>query len=311
MAQRIVQALQSMDFELLTEQFCDYALYIRANAKGTIKRFRQIIGWYAKTAEIKHIQDVTNQNLRQLFVSGRSERNWKSSTFIAYYHSLSSFFKWCVKNNYLTANPLEGIDLPRIEKKLPTKLSKMEALKLLEIVYNYPYNNNFLRCRNHAIFSTLIFAGLRKGELFKLTLTDVDIENLTIFVRQGKGSKDRLIPMSFTLAQSLKRYLVERKKLGKTCPQFFVSINRNVGFEYSGLKRLITKMRSVSNIKFTAHKLRHTFATLMLEGGCDIYSLSRMMGHSNITTTTIYLSATAEHLRSQVSKHPLNDTIRL
>ena len=67
------------------------------------------------------------------------------------------------------------------------------------------------------------------------------------------------------------------------------------------------QIRKSSKIVFTIHKLRHTFATLMLEGGCDIYSLSRMMGHSDIKTTTIYLSASAEHLRGQMTKHPLND----
>ena len=63
------------------------------------------------------------------------------------------------------------------------------------------------------------------------------------------------------------------------------------------------------NIRFTVHQLRHTFATLLLEGGCDIYSISQMLGHSDIRTTSIYLAATPEHLRIQVGKHPLNDTV--
>jgi site-specific recombinase XerD len=66
-------------------------------------------------------------------------------------------------------------------------------------------------------------------------------------------------------------------------------------------------MRQSSGLKFTLHKLRHTFATLMLEGGCDIYSLSKLMGHENINTTTIYLAASAEHLRAQIAKHPLDN----
>ncbi|MFA7301860.1 MAG: tyrosine-type recombinase/integrase, partial [Candidatus Shapirobacteria bacterium] len=136
-----------------------------------------------------------------------------------------------------------------------------------------------------------------------------DIENLSIFVSQGKGSKDRVVPMSYTLAQSLKRYLLERKRLNKTCPEFFASMNRNHGYTESGMKRLVIQMREASGLKFTVHKLRHTFATLMLEGGCDIYSLSRMMGHSDIKTTTIYLAASAEHLRSQMVKHPLNGLV--
>lgn len=140
-----------------------------------------------------------------------------------------------------------------------------------------------------------------------LTLTDIDIQNLTILVRQGKGSKDRILPMSPTLALTLKRYLEERKKLKKTCMEFICSLNLNMGYTSHGLRNLVVQMKNASGLEFGIHKLRHTFATLMLEGGCDIYSLSKMMGHSDIKTTTIYLSASAEHLRSQMIKHPLND----
>jgi site-specific recombinase XerD len=117
------------------------------------------------------------------------------------------------------------------------------------------------------------------------------------------------VPMSYTLAQTLKRYALDRKRLNKTCPEFFTSLNRNSGYTDSGLKRLVIQMRKASRLKFTIHKLRHSFATLLLEGGVDIYSLSKMMGHSDIKTTTIYLSASAELLRSQMTKHPLNDLI--
>ena len=203
-------------------------------------------------------------------------------------------------------NPMTDIEIPKLEKKLPSKLTKQEALKILEIVYNYPYSSTFLRCRNYAIFSLFIFAGLRKQELLNLNFADVDIENLSILIRQGKGNKDRVIPINHTLAQSLKNYSDERKKLNKTCPQFFTSFNHNQGFTESGLKRLIDKIRGTWE-SFTAHKLRHTFATLLLEGGCDIYSLSKMMGHSDIKTTTIYLYASVEHLRGQITKHPLNN----
>lgn len=205
----------------------------------------------------------------------------------------------------MACNPMEQIEIPKLEKRLPTKLTKQEAFRILEVVLNYPYDNDFLRYRNHALFSTLLFAGLRKKELLSLRLADVDLENLTIFVHQGKGSKDRIVPINYTLAHSLKRYLEYRRKKGTTCPEFFTSLIRNSGFTDTGLKRLVVKIKEASKISFTIHKLRHTFATLMLEGGCDIYSLSKMMGHSDIKTTTIYLSASAEHLRTQINKHPL------
>jgi len=204
-------------------------------------------------------------------------------------------------------NPILEIEIPKREKKLPSKLTKQTTLRLLEVVYNYPYEYKFLRYRNHAIFSIFIFAGLRKQELLNLKFADIDIENLTLFVRQGKGSKDRIIPISYVLAQSLRKYVDERKRLNKTNPEFFSSLRGNVGFTVNGLKKLVEQVRESSGTVFTVHKLRHTFATLMLEGGCDIFSLSKMMGHSDIKTTTIYLAASAEHLRAQMTKHPLNN----
>ena len=107
----------------------------------------------------------------------------------------------------------------------------------------------------------------------------------------------------------LLRYIDERKRLHKTCPEFFASLTHNAGLTVDGLDHVVDDLKRESKIKFSVHKLRHTFATLMLEGGCDIYSLSKMMGHSDIKTTTIYLAATAEHLRGQITKHPLNDIL--
>jgi site-specific recombinase XerD len=260
-------------------------------------------------AGVEEIEQVTEENVRQWFFDGRTKRKWKPNSFICFYHSLTVFFKWCVDEKYLTKNPVDDLEIPKVEKRLPGCLTKQDAFKLLEVVYNYPYDFKLLRYRNHAIFSTFIFAGLRKKELLKLKYIDIDVENLSIFVNQGKGGKDRIIPMCYTLAQSLKRYIDERKRLNKTCPEFFASLNRNCGFTDMGLRNLVFKIRRASGIKFTIHKLRHTFATLMLTGGCDIFSLSKMMGHSDIKTTTIYLSASAEHLRSQMTKHPLNDLL--
>jgi len=298
-----------MNIEILSQKFCDYALSIRGYSKDTIRRYKYVIRCYCKFTGVNEINKVTDENTRTLFYYGRTKRAWSVNTFIVYHKTLLVFFRWCVKQGYMNKNPILEIEKPRLEKRLPPKLTKQNTLRLLEIVYNFPYEYKFLRYRNHAIFSTFIFAGLRKQELLNLKFTDIDLDNLSLFVRQGKGAKDRVVPISYTLAQSLKKYTEERKRLNKTNPEFFSSLRGNTGFTANGLKRLVKQMREVSGTVFTVHKLRHTFATLMLEGGADIYSLSRMMGHSDIKTTTIYLAASAEHLRFQMTKHPLNDQI--
>jgi len=297
-----------MNIELLLEDFCHHSKYIRGVSDSTVKRYRENIANFSSSAHISHISEVNEKKVLSFFLEGRVSKNWKTTTYKTYYMSLLVFFRWCVKHGYLDKNYAEGLELPKGSKSLPRKLSKQEAFKLLELTFNYPYSHKYLRYRNHALFSMFLFTGLRKSELLKLKLSDVDLENQSVFVK-GKGDKDRIIPLSSTLVHSLENYLRARKKQQKTCPEFFTSSNKNQGFTDSGLKRLILKMRKATGIRFKTHELRHTFATLMLEGGCDIYSLSKMMGHSDIKTTTIYLSATAEHLRSQVIKHPLNAVI--
>jgi len=131
------------------------------------------------------------------------------------------------------------------------------------------------------------------------------LATLSIFIRCGKGKKDRIVPMSDCLGEILRGYVKERQRRQKTVPEFFTKHNENEKLTEDSLRCIVDTLRTSSGFSFTVHQLRHTFATLMLEGGCDIYSLSRMMGHENINTTTIYLSASAEHLRSQITKHPL------
>lgn len=296
-----------MSIQILCQKFYEFSRYEKNFSPRTIQRYRQIILFYCKHSQINEIEDVNLDNLRKLFYHGRANLNWTTSTYLSYYKTLRVFFRWCIKEGHMhISNPTEGMELPKVEKSLPKALTKQDAERILETIRNYPYESKFLRLRNYAIFATLIYTGIRKQELLNLKYADVDIENLTIFIRQGKGSKDRIVPMNYTLAEALKQYSEIRNKVYKTCPEYFASYTYNMGFTDSGFKRLINKVSILSGIKFTAHIIRHTFATLMLEGGCDLFSLSKFLGHTDIKTTTIYLGASVQHLREQILRHPLN-----
>ncbi|MDO8669118.1 MAG: tyrosine-type recombinase/integrase [Candidatus Buchananbacteria bacterium] len=295
-----------MEIKTLTDQFCEHSSFIRGYSPCTIKRYRYSISIYVKFSGISHVEEANEKNIREFFLYGRTVRHWSANSFITFLKSLVVFFRWCQKEKYIEINPAEDMELPKVEKKLPPRLTKQEAMRLLEIAYNYPYQNKFSKYRNQAVLSVFLFAGLRKKELLNLRYADVDLLNRSIFVRMGKGSKDRVVPICDKLAEILKRYLAERQNLGKSCPGFFTALNKNLDLSEDGLKRLMLNITRAMGKNFGVHKLRHTFATLMLEGGSDIFSLSKMMGHSDIKTTTIYLAASAEHLRSQIGKHPLN-----
>lgn len=295
-----------MNIDTLRDQFCDHSTFIRGYSPDTIRRYRTTIQLFCRNANVREIEQCTPERVREFFYRGRAERHWSTASFITFHNSLAVFFRWCVERGLMPSNPADGIERPKLSKRLPQRLTEQEVLRLLEYVQNYPWPYTFLRYRNYAIFATFVFAGLRKNELLHLRLVDLDLDDRSILVRQGKGSKDRMVPVSSTLAGILARYLEERRRLGRTCPEFFTSLNRDMGFTEEGLKRLVIAAKRMTRLEFHVHTLRHTFATLMLEGGCDIFSLSKLMGHSDIKTTTIYLAASASHLQAQMVKHPLN-----
>ena len=297
---------KDMNIELLREDFCHYATYMKGSRKATIRRYRQNIKTFSRNLDVSDLSEVNEKNVRIFFMKGRTERNWKPATYRTYYMTLKVFFRWCMKQGYIKKNYIEDLELPNMDEALPKGLSKKEAMFLLEVAYNLPYVQKYQRYRNHAIYATFLYTGIRKSELLNLKLTDVDIENRSLFIHKGKGGKDRILPLHSKLVQSLDRYLRERKKAKKMTPYFFTSSNRDMGFTEEGLKWINNKIKKVSKISFTTHGLRHTFGTLMSEAGCDIYSLSKMMGHSNIKTTMIYVHTNAEHLREEMTKHPLD-----
>ena len=155
------------------------------------------------------------------------------------------------------------------------------------------------------LIALFMFTGIRLNELFNLKMQDVQFTECRIFVRSGKGNKDRFIPMNHDLAKHLQPYVRERDHHRRQCSYFFVSLKLDQRMGTKVVPRLVDKLREASGVHFTPHMLRHTFATLMLEGGADIFAISKMMGHSDIKTTTIYLSATTAHLVSEIEKHPL------
>lgn len=295
-----------IEIMLMHENFCNERIYIRNFTPSTIKWYRRTIRLFLQHFPmIKYVDEITTTHLQRWLYDGRIQRKWTAETFLNYYKGVKVFLDWCVKNGHIPVNPIVTIEKPKLEKKLPKRISSQEAMKLLEYSFNKKYRYRFESYRNQAIIATFIYTGLRAKELLTLKMSEVDLENNVLYVKLGKGNKDRVIPISYALKAYLDRYLLECHRLKRICGNFFVSIRGDMPFTYNGLKKVIDALRKATKIDFTPHRLRHTFATLMLEGGCDLFSLQKMMGHSDIKTTTIYLSATVNHLQEQMLKHPL------
>lgn len=286
-------------------QFCQEAEVIRNFRPPTIRGYKNSFKDFLRYTRVESFDHIDTERLRAFLYHGRLDRGWTADTFLHHYKNLRAFLKWCVQRGYMSENPILKIDKPKLEKKLPKRITKQEAQKLLEYSFHRKYSYRFERYRNSAVIAIMIYAGLRSSEALNLKFNDIDLQNNIININQGKGGKDRIVPICLPLRRILLEYLTDRERLKRECVNFFTSL-RDRPFTYNGLKKVIDILRKETGINFSAHRLRHTFATLMLEGGCDLFSLQKMMGHSDIKTTTIYLSATVGHLQEQIRKHPMS-----
>ncbi len=293
------------EIEILHHRFCQYSEAFKGNTKATIKWLKSEFRSFIKFSNVESINQVNRIVVEDWILKGKLEFNWSAKTVKTRLQAVSLFLDWCVRENLIQENCIKDIPKPKLPIRIPKNLTKEEAMLLLDWTKNFSYDYKFERTRAVAIIATFIYTGIRKEELRNLRMQDINLENKTLFVFNGKGDKDRILPLHNNLIIILEEYLKDRKRLKKHCPYFFTAMRQDSRMGDSVIKRLITKIRDKSKIDFHPHLLRHTFATLMLEGGCNLYALSRMLGHSDIKTTTIYLAASKAHLQEQIGKHPL------
>lgn len=287
-------------------RYLEYSKVIKNYSQNTIRSYKCTIKRFLRETNINTTSDLNKQTIESWFFKGRLERHWSPSTFRSHLKHINCLCKWLEKENLIDHNPCQGIEKPKLEHKLPRTLSKEEAKLVLDTTYHMRYTYKFERYRNTALIGIMLYAGLRRGETMKLKLHDVKLYEKTIFLKQAKGHKDRIVPINTALASILEQYLIERGRLKKDSIYFFVGTNNNLPLGEKVFTRLMKQLRKKTKLDFSAHTLRHAFARLMLEGGCDIYTLSKLMGHSKITTTTIYLSCSTEQMSKSIEMHRLN-----
>ena len=212
--------------------------------------------------------------------------------------AIRGFFKWATQQNYLLYNPASELELPKVEKRLPkATLSSEEAETILAV----PNIHTEEGLRDRAILEVLYSTGIRRMEVVNLTRSDVHADRGVLAVRQGKGKKDRFVPISERAIGWLKRYL-EDVRIG-----FAIEPDpENVFLEKTGLpitadrlSRLVTKYIKQADVGKTGscHLFRHTVATLMLDAGADIRFIQQMLGHVSIGTTEIYTHVSIVQLK--------------
>lgn len=219
---------------------------------------------------------------------------------------LRAFFKWLARQNYLLYNPASELELPRLEQRLPKHvLTKSEVEQVLQ----QPDVSEPMGLRDRAILETFYSTGMRRSELMGLSLFDLDRERGTIMIRQGKGKKDRMIPIGERAVKWIDRYLnTVRPELaiGRGNTTLFLT-STGEAFTPNRLTQLVRDYVNAADIgkSGSCHLFRHTMATLMLENGADIRYIQAMLGHAELSTTQIYTQVSIRKLKEiHTATHP-------
>lgn len=290
----------------LVDKFLQHGQVMKNYSKYTLIGYKGSLRGFLRDTGMTEVSQLNKDSVEQFFFNGRAVRKWSPVGFRYYLKHINCFLKWLQRNNYIETNYVEGMEKPRMEHKIPRTLTRDEANLLLDYTFHSLYRYRFERYRNRAVIAIMLMAGLRRSEVINLQYQDISIEGKTIFIHQGKGNKDRMIPINGRLSMILSEYMLERARLRRESPYFFISMSHDEPFGRKGIQHLVERLRKRSKISFSAHTLRHAFARLMLEGGCDIYTLSKIMGHSKITTTTIYLACSNGQMSKSIEMHSLN-----
>ena len=209
---------------------------------------------------------------------------------------LRSFYRHLRREERVEHDPTARLRGPRKAQRLPTVLARGEVDRLLA----QPENNTPAALRDRALLELMYACGLRASEAIALELSDIDLEAQVVRAR-GKGAKERLVPVGRRAVHALRTWLTRGRPLlvgERLEPRLFVN-RRGGGLTRQGLYKIVQRHARSAGLerKMSPHTLRHTFATHLLAGGCDLRALQEMLGHADIATTQIYTHLSAERLK--------------
>lgn len=243
------------------------------------------------------------------FLAELTSAGANKKTIVRRLSSIRTFFKYAFSHQLITSNPTEELETPKIEKKIPTSLSYDQVLKLFE----QPDTDDLLGFRDRVIMELFYSSGLRVSELAALNRNDFDPQNLLIKLK-GKGKKERIIPITKNAADWIKKYLDHPHRQNSTdghhaqVDPLAIFLNKHGSrLTTRSIDRNFDRYLKASGLagKVTPHTIRHTIATHWLENGMDLKTIQILLGHSSLTTTTIYTQVSTQ-LKKKVydQSHP-------
>lgn len=215
--------------------------------------------------------------------------------------AIKSFFKYLtVRTKQLTENPVADLEYPKIRKSLPKYLTMEQSTKLLQSV------DGQNKLRDYAILMLFLNCGIRRSELVGLNLSDVYEDRIRVV---GKGNKERFVYFGVPCRKAIEAYLVERNKKTLSDNKALFGSRDGNRISVTAVHRLVKKAllkAGLDESMFSAHKLRHTAATMMLSGGVDVKTVQEVLGHENLNTTQIYTHIENTELKIAAEANPLS-----
>ena len=287
------------------DAFCAFLRHEKNASQHTIDGYRRDLSQlrdYLRERRIR-LKDVDNVAIRG-FLASLFEKGEKRSTIARKLAAVRSFFRFCIRKNWLEDNPAKVVATPKQEESVPSFLSEEEMARFLDM----PGSKKILDVRDKAILEFLYATGVRVSELVGMNLNDIGFSERIIRVR-GKGKKERLIPFGMTAENFLKTYLRRRLEIhgGKIDSEACFLNYRGDRLSARSVERIVDKYIRDSAVrrKISPHSLRHSFASHLLSRGADLRVIQELLGHASLATTQKYTHLDLKRLLDVYRKnHP-------
>jgi len=277
-------------------------------SKSTMNFYRNAIERFIKWCEKEKIINIEDVKLRdvELFIASL-QGTMRAISIKDMYVSLRVFFAYLYEEEHLNRNPMKNMKAPRVDKKIMRTFNKEEIGKILRFFDQ----STFFGLRNHLIMCILFSTGMRKGELLNLKMHDINV-TLDMIKVIGKGSKERLVPIGRTLRRVMLVYIeLRREYLRDTLCEYFIVSQKKRQLTASGINTIFKQMKDGLGWKgerISAHTLRHTFCKTFLLNNGDLFSLQRIVGHSDLRMTRKYVELNDREIKIQYAKaNPLDN----
>ena len=286
--------------------FFDFMDTERSASPRTLVNYRDALDAYRtwRGDSFAGWRDETADDFRD-YLFALMKQGLKRATIRLRFAALRSFYKFLVLRRGMGRSPVAEVQLPKPERGLPVVLTISQIDELLGMPLRLPVDKKgppWLSLRDAAILELFYSCGLRISELLALDVKDVDFIGETVKVR-GKGAKERIVPVGGPAVSAIQRY---RQEAAITSGALFLS-KRGTRITQQAVDLLLRKYLKHSGIPFaiSPHKLRHSFATHLLDAGADLRSVQSLLGHASLSTTQIYTHVTKERLKQAYDEaHP-------